>query len=78
MRVRFATVGFQTETFVLTRSPVYSSCLKMTLLEEVMVEMELWRNMMSKRIIEDLLHENIGDDVHSEETPEKGDHIEDS
>jgi hypothetical protein len=50
----------------------------MTLLEEVMVEMELWRNMMSKRIIEDLLHENIGDDVHSEETPEKGDHIEDS
>ena len=39
--VRFATVGFQMLTFVLTRSPVYLSCLKITLFAEVITPIAL-------------------------------------
>ena len=31
--------------------------------------------MISKRKFEDLLHKNIRDDVHAEETPEEGDAV---
>lgn len=41
MRVKLATVGFQTGTLLLTTRPVYSSFLYTILLEEVITSMEL-------------------------------------
>ena len=46
IRVRFATVGFQMLIFVLTRSPVYLSCLNTTLLADVITPIALERRLI--------------------------------
>lgn len=43
MRVKFATVGFQTLTFVLMGMPEYGSLSKTTLFDEVIVSIALYR-----------------------------------
>ena len=48
IRVRFATVGFQTGTLIFKSSPDASSCLKMILFEEVITEIELHTGSVKK------------------------------
>ena len=71
IKVKFATVGFQTGTLVLTKSPVYGFSFRTIRFPEVICSIALISEQHISWHQKYLPHEDVSDDVHSKEHPDE-------